>query len=417
MKLTAAHVKSLKAVGGRRTTYKDSVREGLQLRVSPSGACSWSVVYSYRGKDRRITLGTTKRVSLAKARARAKEVLALVALGRDPAAELQAEKRAPPRDPVTVADLARESLAHLTLRPKTRAGMEQVTEKDILPALGKRLAAELTRRDIREWSERIAARAPGVANRAFNILRRYFSLGIERDLIIATPFGHVKQPTPDASSDRVLTAEELWALLRALEQLTKGAGSDMVRLLLLTGTRRSMVVGARRAELEDLDGRDPRWIIPAERMKNAKPHVVPLSRGAAELVKERLDLAGPDCGFLFPAIDGRSERDWNPSFPAVLKRRMEKILGEPIPNWTVHNLRQTTATWLRERLGVRRDIVSLILSHTITEGPAVTSVYDRAQLLPERRDALQRWDDLLVALPAPGTNVLPFSAGVGQGSE
>lgn len=68
--------------------------------------------------------------------------------------------------------------------------------------------------------------------------------------------------------------------------------------------------------------------------------------------------------------------------------------------WTVHGLRHTLATHLREDLEVAPDIVSLILGHVI-RGPQASRVYDRAERLPERRRALEAWARWLEALQRP----------------
>ena len=68
--------------------------------------------------------------------------------------------------------------------------------------------------------------------------------------------------------------------------------TDAVRLLLLTGVRRDMVLGMRRSELEDIGGREPRWAIPggfAGRSKSGRPHVVPLSPQALAVIEPRLE--------------------------------------------------------------------------------------------------------------------------------
>jgi integrase len=68
--------------------------------------------------------------------------------------------------------------------------------------------------------------------------------------------------------------------------------ADAARLLLLTGVRRDMVLGMKRAELEDLDGREPRWVIPGGfegRSKSGRAHVVPLSPEALAVLRRRFE--------------------------------------------------------------------------------------------------------------------------------
>jgi integrase len=66
----------------------------LALRVTPSGVKRWTVRYRHRGRLRRLTLGDVAVVSLADARARARDALGDAGKGEDPAAGKQAGRKA-----------------------------------------------------------------------------------------------------------------------------------------------------------------------------------------------------------------------------------------------------------------------------------------------------------------------------------
>jgi integrase len=242
-----------------------------------------------------------------------------------------------------------------------------------------------------------------------------YALGVERDLIPASPFPHLKPPSREDSNERVLSSDELWALQKALDQMPT-SGSDVVRLLLLTGVRRAMALGARREEFLELDGLDPRWVIPGGfhgRSKSKRAHVVPLSRPAVRLVLERMKaVEGP---LLFPpgkARNGRravsTTKSWRSQYVEFLRARVDRILVEAgakaAPRWTLHDLRRTTRTHMREDLDVPHDVAELILGHVRA---GVHGIYDRSQLLKERRAALVKWADWLAARPAPRPKVVP----------
>jgi integrase len=76
-------------------------------------------------------------------------------------------------------------------------------------------------------------------------------------------------------------------------------------------------------------------------------------------------------------------------------------LKAPMPRWTIHGIRHTVATHMREDLKIQREVVSLVLGHTLA-GPTATRIYDRSEMLPERRAALTAWADWLRALQATG---------------
>ncbi len=416
MKLTATNIGTL----GPGEYFDEGQVRKLFLRVRASGARSWAVRYSFRGQGRRYTLGevklkpTDEGLTLKAARDAALAVLARVAQGEDPQAQRIAERRAPPPLPeVTVAALAREMLAHLQLRPNTKRVWTRTVDVEIIPTFGELPASKLTKRHIREWTDRIAANTPSMANRAFDVLRRCYSLGIERDIITATPFGGLRRPSVYVPRDRVLSTDELWAVQRALEHWSLKDAADVVRMLLWTGVRREMALGARRSDFEQLDGAEPRWAIPGERTKNAADHVVPLPKQAAELVRRRL--AASRTGYLFPQRKrgkGRAAQPyatWTQQQMTSLRKLVAKAMGKAVPDWTLHDLRRAMATHLSEDLHVPDDVIALILGHTPDVGPKVTrKVYQRAKLLKPRRDALQAWADWLERIPDPSKKVLPF---------
>jgi integrase len=391
---TDAQIRSLEKKPGRRLLIVAGI-PGLRLDIRPSGAMIFVLKYRTRARQpRTFTIGPYPDVSLKQAREKAKEARALVALGGDPQAERIELRRATAAKTsvVTVGQLTRWMLGldkdgprPLKIEESTRAGWERIATKEIIPAFGKTPAPDLLRADIRRWGARIAKRAPYMANRSFEVLRRVFSWSVENDLIETTPFYKLPEPFADEeASDRWLSTEELNRVLAALGE---GVYADAFRLLLLTGVRLTMVLSARASEFEDLKGDNPRWIIPADKTKGDRPHVVPLSTQALAIVNTRLDRL--EKGRLFPPIreaEGPHMR-WSSKWVKNLRERIGTM-----PRWTVHGLRHTIGTHMVEDLKVPRSVVSLILLHA-AEGPAVSRIYVRAELLDERRDALQRWAD------------------------
>jgi integrase len=421
--LTALEVARVKRDGTRRV-YAILGARGLRLDVRAGGTMSWIVWYRTKaGRPRTHTLGRYPEMSLKAAREAARKVVASVDLERDPHAEklqarralAEAKKRAALEQRTTVEAITEACLAALPLRPKTAKEWGRLSTAEIVPAFGDRQASSITRVEIRDWADRIARRpAPYTANRAFEVLRRVYSWAVENDLLPATPFVALKRPANEQNSERVLSAAEIRALLHALDAIDDDtraryrleAGSlarpytDAVRLLLLTGVRRDMVLGMRRSELEDLDGPEPRWTIPggfAGRSKSGRAHLVPLSTQALSVIRSRIEEIHLDTLFPPTRVAEAEFMTWSSRFVGELKKKAQSILGTCMPRWTVHNLRHTIGTHLREDLGVSSEVVSLILGHT-PPGPRVTRVYNRAELLPERRAALVAWGHWLERL-------------------
>lgn len=445
--LSARNLRSLPAVDGRRTDYRDTVVRALVLRVSPRGSRVWLVTYKRRGRrgsTRRYKVGDLKTMDLAQARQAAREVLNRVFRGEDPQAERNEVRRQAARpEGLTVAELLRRYLEAARIRPSTRKEWVRLAGAELQPApLGLTLAAQLTRADIREMGRRIVARpAPYTANRAFGLLRAAFTWGVQEDLLTGSPFVGLRKPADERRSGRILELPELRALVRALRHL-EGHYVEATWLLLLTAARRSMVMGATREEFQGLEGEAPTWVIGPERAGTKRreraeapqPHVVPLSSDAAAVVRARLQAIGARQRYLFPQVRlrRRGERRrqetswWSSRFVRDLRLAMvEMLTGTPVdresakavaealervPRWTIHNLRHTVATMMREHLRVTSEVVGLLLAHTPSR--SATTIYDRAELLDQRRAALVSWAAWLRRLEAgevqPG-KVLPMA--------
>jgi integrase len=99
---------------------------------------------------------------------------------------------------------------------------------------------------------------------------------------------------------------------------------------------------------------------------------------------------------------GNGFDSWHKS-KSRLDERIAKAAG-PIPHWTHHDLRRSFCSHANE-IGVEPHIIEQILGHTI---PGVASRYNYASYINQRRAALQRWSDTLMAWVAgkPGSNIV-----------
>jgi integrase len=191
---------------------------------------------------------------------------------------------------------------------------------------------EIRRRDVIALVEKIAERrGPMAGNRAFGHIRRFFNVLVSRDVIAASPCVGVEKPAVEHARDRVLTPAEIKALWHALDSVG-GSVCAAIKLLLLTGQRRSEVAGQRRAEI---DG--DTWQLPGERTKNGRPHAVPLSHQALQVIERQPKL---------------SEYVFTTGAKAVANFSRVKCeidaLMKPQAPWVIHDLRRTVATNLQK---------------------------------------------------------------------
>jgi integrase len=202
-------------------TLWDSELKGFGVRVRPSGARSYVVMYRPAGEGRRaavrrVTIDTVGKITPDEARRAAKRIIGSVAHGEDPAAERAHERRA-----ATMADLSAAFLAeHVEAKrkPATAAKYRYVVDDLILPAFGRLKPADVTRAAVARLHHDNAER-PTIANYALAVLSAIFTFGQARGLIPdgVNPTRHVERYTEE-KRERFLTNAELARLGEALQE-------------------------------------------------------------------------------------------------------------------------------------------------------------------------------------------------------
>jgi len=363
---------------------------GLRLAVFPSGAKSFLTRYRrpVTKEPAKLTLGRYGPVSLAEARVRHAEALRLLAQGTDPG---EAKRRERADAEQAEADRAGDTIEHqvkLHLERQSRKVTESTwrqarlaLEGDAVGAWRGRLVSEIKRRDVVALVEKIAgSRGPVAGNRAFQHLRKFFNALLERDVISVSPVHGVKKPAAEHARERVLGPGEIRELWLALDRVS-GPAAAAVKVLLLTGARRSEVSGMRRSELGD-----DVWTLPPLRVKNRRSHSVPLSDQVKELLARQPALPGGD--FVFSHDGSRPIDDFS-----RLKRAVDAIVKFEA-QWCWHDLRRTAASGM-QKLGVRVEVIERTLNHRSGAYRGVAGVYQIDAMDEARRDALQRWGDFV----------------------
>ncbi|WP_374292604.1 tyrosine-type recombinase/integrase [Paenirhodobacter enshiensis] len=389
MKLTAAMVDRIKPID-KRQEIPDGLCVGLYLVVQPTGKKGWQVRYRHSGTHRRMTLGTFPVLSLADARARARDVIAATYEGRDPAAEVRLAK-APksPDDRNEVRSLVdlfeRRHLSHL----RSGAEVRRAFDRYVLPLWGERDVGSITRRDVIDLLDGLVDTGKGTtANRVRAYLSRFFGWCAERDVIGAHPMIGIKAPVKEQRRDRFLTDDEIRWLWQACDEIGYPFG-PYVKLLLLTG-QRSGEVG--KMMWREIDGTV--WKLSSERTKNGHPHEVPLSPLAGSILDgvERFEGAA---GYVFTTtgetpVSGISRalgRITGKMQVIAAKERGESL---EIPHWTFHDLRRTAATGMA-RIGIAVRVTEAVLNHVSGTGGGIVAVYQRHDYADEKRKALDAW--------------------------
>ncbi len=406
--LTQLAIDSIKPAASRREV-PDGKISGLFLVVQPSGARSWAVRYRFNGAPRKFTIGGYPGVDLPTARNRAREALGAVASGIDPAAEKQAAKAATKAASKGRSDLVErviEDFIRLYAKPNTRDWRE--TER-MLAEFGTawkgRAIADIGKPDIHRVLDAIVARgAPVGANRKFAQLRKMCAWAVSRGILEKNPCTDIERPSSEEARDRVLDADELRLVWRCADGLGFPFG-PIVKLLILTGARRSEIGGM---EWRELDLEKGLWTLPAARSKNHRALQLPLSSEAMAIVKSLPKFHGSK--FLF------SPGATAPSGFSVAKKRLDRLItdsngGAAIQPWILHDLRRSTASGLAS-LGVNLAVIERVLNHVSGSFGGVAGIYQRHSFADEMRAALDTWARFVEALVsgAPARNVVQIKA-------
>lgn len=416
MTLTDTKLRNLKP---REKPYSESDGGGLYIEVLPTGKKRWGLKYRARNrKQENVRLGDYPAYSLAEARSWREDCKALVERGLSP----MAIKRGDPI-PEDVSPFVKEMAETFIGKwcPKTREivkareeaaravdtvevfawrwyaeiveptnrnprNIRRILEKDVIPAIGAKLLAEVTPDDILAVTDRIKQRgADQMALQTRNVLKRLFAYAIARQKTQFNPAAAIEARfiAQARSRDVALTAEEIGKLMRAIYQSSmKRSHKLALHLLILCMVRKSELIEAR---WEEIDFERAEWAIPGERMKKDKPHLVPLSRQALAMFEELRDLASGS-EWVFPSR-GDLKRPIAKSTLNVAVR----ALDVDVRDFVIHDFRRTASTHLHEQ-GFNSDWIEKALAH---ERQGVRGVYNRAEYLAQRRQMLQWWADFV----------------------
>lgn len=381
---TDKSIKYLQPTAKRRVVWAQGLK-GFGIRITPSGTKSFVYKYDFDGQDRWITFGQYPKMRLAEALKRYADALAKVEEGEDPADENVIANEAK-RKTLTVRQLANQYIEKYA-KPNKRSWKEdeRILENDVLGRWGGKRVSKITRRHVTELLDDIVARgAPVQANRTLAVVRRMFNFAVDRHEITSSPCDRIRPPSPESSKDRYLTLDEIkrfWISLRSapLHRQTKLA----LMLGLVTLQRPGEVIGLNKREL-DLKART--WTIPGERTKNKRPHLVPLSSLAIEILSELMKDVGEN-GFLFPG-KGMSDHLTASTLSRAVSRNLEHF---EVAKFTPHDLRRTGSTQLA-RFKVPRFERDRVLNHT---DQTIGAVYDLYEYEDEKRAVLNMWSDII----------------------
>lgn len=426
---TKAALDAAKAPGvGQRAVYLDGKIAGLQLRVTATGAKTFSLFRRTKGgRPERITLGQYPTMSIEQARRQAAQLNAAIEDHKNPA-----EVRRALRGELTFADLFKEYLdRHSRPRKRTWQEDESKFKQYLARPIGDRRLSTLARSDIALIHGAITrAGHSTTANRVLALISSIFGWGISVGLAESNPARGIKR-NPERSRDRFLRSDELPRFFRSLAAEQNTTMRDFFLLCLLTGARRENVLAM---QWRDVSLEAGEWRIP--RTKNDAPQTVMLAPQAIDVLGARhLKRNGP---FVFQS-DRRNghivepKRAWerildrdefqqitslleSKGVPFVIRdkerpssalsRARKQALAQRIDldetrltDLRIHDLRRTLGSW-QAKLGASLAIIGKSLNHKTMQA---TMIYARLEADPVRESV----NRAATAIVSAGRRLLP----------
>ncbi len=376
----------------RDKAYKKYDSKGLYLLIKPNGSKYWKFKYIFAGKERLLHIGTYPNVTLKKAREERNEAQNLLNEKIDPAIHKKKQKILQKKNvdnTFKVIALEWWERRKLVLSEKHAATIKSRLEKHIFPYIGSFPITEITPEILLETLKRLeTAGKYEIAKRMLQTSSQIFKYAIQTSRNTENPAIHLQGVliSPKINHHRALDIKQLPIFLKALERNECRLFPETryaMEFMILTFVRTKELIGATWEEIND---DTDLWIIPAERMKMKKDHVVPLSRQARDILRIMREINGRQ-KWIFP-----SQREPKKHMSDGTLIHAVKRLGFQSET-TVHGFRAMAATAIQENLGYRYEVVDRQLAHAPKS--KIDAAYHRTQFLPERRKMMQDWGNYI----------------------
>lgn len=405
----------VKAAEPREKDYKLYDSKGLYLHVKPNGSKYWRMRYTFGGKEKLLALGVYPDLTLTEARELRDEARAKIKTGIDPMAQRAAIKAAPGSPNITMGGpgcfefIAREWMALRTgkaesaeLRTKNRL------ERDVFPFIGLKPASEVTREEVQNLLQRVAARGSiESAHRIKRVIGQIYRYAIITGRATIDPSEHMQQTLPAYKPKHFAAITEPVAFGKLLVAMDHYRGGVVVRAALQLSALWFMRPGElRRTQWSEVKWDDARVEVPGSRTKTGEDLIIPISRQAEVVLKDLYRITG-NTDWLFPSPRSNVRCVSENATLAALRS-----IGYTKEEHTPHGFRASARTLLAEVLEYPDNWIEQQLNHAVRDVHG--RAYNRTSFLQQRREMMQRWADYLDELreKVSGRNVVAgdFSA-------
>ncbi len=384
--LTDAQVRKIKPLE-KKKRYTDE--KGLYLEVTPSGGRFWRLKYRFNGRESTLTIGSYPEISLAQARCARDEARIQLYSNIDPNA-VKYDRLQQADESTLFKSLAMEWMEDrkAVIKETTYLRDLSVFEKDLFPVIGDIPIDQIKGKDVLTCAKKIEERgALEMAKRSIPLTGRIFRFAIRKGIIENDPTPHLQEALKPRKVKHMARLD-ISEFPPFLERMDRYHGNPMIKtaiqLMTLTFVRTAEL---RMMEWNEIDFDTKLWRIPADKMKMAQSHIVPLSKQAIELIEGLRPLTG-NKQYVFYNHSTAKPMSSNALLCVI---RTMGYNGK----MTGHGFRGLASTTLHEQ-GYMHDAIEIQLAHRV--GNAVSQAYNHAQHLDYRIKMMQEWSDFIDSL-------------------
>lgn len=380
----------------------DAEGNGLRLRVSPNGTKTFIWRVRFESRQRIVTLGDHPAMSVNQARSRLDEVKQSYADG------VLFTSKITRKAPTTVRQLALEYQAEAmaSLSEGRKEQVRMAMDKYILPTIGSAKLRSIKAPQVKVvvtkvlnagYNERARA-VLGILGRMFRYAEALGYIDYSPAAALEPSFCGIEKAK---SRTCMLNNDGIRTFWSALDKTTRMSGPVRIalRILLLSGVRSGEL---RQAKWKHVDFDKAEWFIPEENSKT-NSWTVPLSSHLLALFRELHDLTG-DTIYLFPGIkkDGKLYPITNRVYHKAMVKMFNDGFMPDVEKVSPHDFRRLMRTTMAESLNIDDSVAEACLNHVKGK---VEGAYNKAQLLTQRRAALEKWGDYVDLLVHPCDNI------------
>ena len=355
---------------------------GLYLVVAKAGSKKWVLRYTWQSKAREMGLGSAKIVPLKTARDQALDAQRLIHQGIDPLLSRQQSRLVP-----TFGQMAEDVVTSLApgFRNSKHVSQWRNTLATHAGSISGRSVDSITTEDVRDILAPIWTTIPETASRLRGRIEKVLDAAKARGLRQGENparwkgnLDHLlpKQQKLSRGHHAALPYKDMASFVAKLRAHNSTA-SLALQFCILTAARSGEVLGARWSEFDLMQNV---WEVPANRMKAGRPHRVPLSSHALDLVCQLHSLETRE--FVFPGQ--RKGKNLSNMAMSMMLRRMEQH------DITVHGFRSSFRDWAGNETEFAREVIETALAHVIGD-KADEQAYRRDDALEKRRKLMEAW--------------------------